>query len=79
MGYKMCTPRGTDFCGVQKVEMGYCTPKWGTVGNPDICTISINNSRKANSNQFQSIIILGIIGASLNRVSPSSINIIICE
>ena len=25
---------GTDLCGVQKVEMGYCTSKWGTVGNP---------------------------------------------
>ena len=29
-------PRGTNFFGVQTVQMGYCTPKWGTVGNPDI-------------------------------------------
>ena len=21
--------------GVQTVQMGYCPPKWGTVGNPD--------------------------------------------
>ena len=27
-------PRGTNFFGVQTVRMGYCTPKWGTVGNP---------------------------------------------
>ena len=29
-------PRGTNFFGVQTVQMGYCTPKWDTVGNPDI-------------------------------------------
>jgi hypothetical protein len=27
-------PRGTKFFEVQNSEMGYCTPKWGTVGNP---------------------------------------------
>ena len=26
-------PRGTNFFGVQTVQMRYCTPKWGTVGN----------------------------------------------
>jgi hypothetical protein len=25
---------GTEFFGVQNAEMGYCTPKWGTVGSP---------------------------------------------
>ena len=34
MGYRNVYPRGTDFVGVQKVQMGYCTPKWGTVGHP---------------------------------------------
>jgi hypothetical protein len=34
MGYKNAYPRGTNFCEVQKVEMGYCTSKWGTDGNP---------------------------------------------
>ena len=28
-------PQGYKFFWVQTVEMGYCTPKWGTVGNPD--------------------------------------------
>ena len=27
-------PRGTILFGVQTVQMRYCTPKWGTVGNP---------------------------------------------
>ena len=27
-------PRGTEFSGVQNGEMGDCTPKWGTFGNP---------------------------------------------
>ena len=27
-------PQGYKFFGVQTVQMGYCTPKWGTVGNP---------------------------------------------
>ena len=27
-------PRGTIFSGVQTVQMGYSTPKWGTVGKP---------------------------------------------
>ena len=27
-------PTDTNFIGVQTVQMGYCTPKWGTVGNP---------------------------------------------
>jgi hypothetical protein len=26
--------RGTNFFEVQNGEMGYCTPKWGTDGNP---------------------------------------------
>ena len=26
--------RGTIFFWVQKAQMGYCTPKWGTAGNP---------------------------------------------
>ncbi|CAM4802865.1 unnamed protein product [Rotaria magnacalcarata] len=26
--------RGTNFFEVQTVQKGYCTPKWGTVGNP---------------------------------------------
>ena len=34
MGYKNAYPIGTNFCGVQKVEMGYCTSKWGADGNP---------------------------------------------
>jgi hypothetical protein len=36
MGYKNAYPRGTNFCEVQKVEMGYCTSKWGTDGNPAV-------------------------------------------
>ena len=28
-------PRGTNFFEVQTVKMGYCTPKWGTVGSPE--------------------------------------------
>ena len=48
-------PRGTNFFGVQAVQMGYCTPKWGTVGNPAEnvdrhssreTTIKLNNSLK---------------------------------
>ncbi len=35
MGYKNVYLKGTNFCGVQRVEMGYCTSKWGTDGNPD--------------------------------------------
>ena len=27
-------PRGRNFFGIQTVQMGYCTPKWATVGNP---------------------------------------------
>ena len=34
MGYKSVYPRGTNFLEVQNVRMGYCIPKWGTVGNP---------------------------------------------
>jgi hypothetical protein len=36
MGYKNVYLKGTNFCGVQRVEMGYCTSKWSTDGNPDI-------------------------------------------
>jgi hypothetical protein len=39
-------PRGTEFSGVQNGEMGYCSPKWGTVGSPGIdilCLHAINN------------------------------------
>ena len=32
--------RGTNFFGIQTVQMGYCPPKWGTVGNPAVASIS---------------------------------------
>ncbi|CAF1348938.1 unnamed protein product [Adineta steineri] len=34
MGYRICTSRGTQFRKVHSGEMGHCTPKQGTVGNP---------------------------------------------
>ncbi len=34
-GVQNTYPRGTEFSGVQNGEMGDCTPKWGTFGNPD--------------------------------------------
>ncbi len=30
--------RGTIFFGVQNVQMGYNTPKWGTLGSPSLCS-----------------------------------------
>ena len=30
--------RGTIFFEVQKAQMGYCTPKWGTAGSPALNT-----------------------------------------
>ena len=35
MGYRKAYLRGTDFRGVQKNGIGYCTPKWGAVDHPD--------------------------------------------
>jgi len=35
-GVQKLYPRGTNFFEVQTVQMGYCTPKWGTDGNPGI-------------------------------------------
>jgi hypothetical protein len=39
-------PRGTEFSGVQNGEMGDCTPKWGTFGNPETYIL---NQRKTPS------------------------------
>ena len=38
-------PRGTNSFWVQTIQMGYCTPKWGTVGNP-VMYISYEGSTK---------------------------------
>jgi hypothetical protein len=35
-GVQNVYPRGTIFFEVQKAQMGYCTPKWGTAGNPGV-------------------------------------------
>jgi hypothetical protein len=33
-GVQILYPWGTTFFEVQTAQMGYCTPKWGTVGSP---------------------------------------------
>jgi hypothetical protein len=37
-------PWGTKIFEVQNAEMGYCTPKWGTVGHPVVNTKNPENS-----------------------------------
>jgi hypothetical protein len=56
MGYKICTSWGTKFSEVQNSEMGYCTPKWGTVGNPGI-TLSFRKGNKRRIVSFLSVYI----------------------
>jgi len=40
-GVQKMYPGGTKFFEVQNSEMGYCTPKWGTVGNPATDTLMV--------------------------------------
>jgi hypothetical protein len=35
-GVQNMYPKDTQFSEVRNVEMGYCTPKWGTVSSPGI-------------------------------------------
>ena len=34
-GVQKCVPHRFNFFEIQKAQMGYYTPKWGTAGNPD--------------------------------------------
>ena len=45
--------RDTNFFRVQTVQMGYCTSKWGTVGNPDSKCLSSISQLKVSDFQLK--------------------------